>query len=110
MNTLTPRPVALAVLLLTVLALSGASFAEAAFSSPGTADSPCCFPSGHGDELPQAPCTTPECLCLFCLNLHLARFTDVSLLPLFSASPVFHRHPPPPAIFVRSIDYPPEHA
>ena len=101
------RSVAFAVLLLTFLSLSGAPLTNAALSSAGTADS-CCFPSGHGEELPQSPCTTPDCPCLFCLNLHLPRFADVFFLPLSSAAPVCHPLSSLLAAFVRPIDYPPE--
>ncbi|MBA3003191.1 MAG: hypothetical protein FP813_04980 [Desulfurivibrio sp.] len=107
MRTLNLRPIAFAVLLLTFLSVSGATFADVALASPGTADS-CCFPSGQSEESPQPPCATPECSCLFCLNLHLPLFTDISSPSLFATSLAFHHYPHPLAAFVHPIDYPPE--
>ena len=109
MNPITRRAVALAALLLISLLVSGATFAVAAFPSPGSADS-CCFPAGNDEELPQPPCSTPDCPCLFCLNLHSTRSADISIQPLYTACPVFLPHSSPLAAFVRAIDYPPEHS
>ena len=107
MNALNLKIVALAVLLLTFLSVSGATFAGAASPSPGAADS-CCFSTGNGEELPHAPGATSDCLCLFCLNLHLTRSADISFPSPSSACPVFHSPSYPLAAFVRPIDYPPE--
>ena len=107
MNSLAFRSAALAVLLLALLSLSGAPLADAALSSTGPADS-CCFPVDHGEELPQSPCATPDCPCLFCLSLHLPGFAGVFFLPLSPAGPVAHPLASPLAAFAPSIDYPPE--
>jgi len=107
MRALNLRPITFAVLLLTFLAVSGANFAEAALSSPGTVDS-CCFPSGQNEESPQTPCAPPECSCLFCLNLHLPLFADISSPSLFATEHVCRHLPQPLAAFVHPIDYPPE--
>lgn len=109
MYTLNLRPIAFTVLLFTFLSVSGGTSAYAALPSPGTADS-CCFPTDHGEEVPQSPCTTQDCLCLFCLNLHLTHAADISLPPPSSACPVLHPTLYPLAAFVRAIDYPPEHS
>jgi len=109
MNIFNLRTVAFAVLLLTFLSVHGAAFAGATVRSPGSPDS-CCFPAGNGEELPQSPGTTPDCPCLFCLNLHLSRAADISFLPLASACSVFHAPSYPLPAFVRSIDYPPEYS
>ncbi|MFH1020427.1 MAG: hypothetical protein V1782_07430 [Pseudomonadota bacterium] len=107
MNTINPRAVAFALLLLTFLSVSGAPFAGAALPSSGSTDS-CCFPADNGEEVPQSPCTTPDCPCLFCLNLHVTCSADLSFLPPSSACPVLHPPSYPLAAFVRPIDYPPE--
>ena len=109
MNPLNLRATAFVVLLLAFLFLSGVPFADAALSSVGTTDS-CCFPPGNGEESPQSPCTTPDCPCLFCLNLHLPRFAEIFFLPLSSAGLISHTLVSPLAAFVRPIDYPPEHS
>lgn len=109
MNIFNLRFVAFAVLLLTFLSVSGAAHAGTTLPSSGSADA-CCFPAGNGEESPQPPCATPDCLCLFCLNLHLTRSADVSFLPLASACPVFHSPSYPLPAFVRPIDYPPEYS
>jgi hypothetical protein len=109
MYTLNLRPIAFAVLLFAFLSVSGGTSAYAALSSADTAES-CCFPAGQGEELPQAPCETSDCSCLFCLNLHLPRFADISFLPLSSAGPMCHPLSFPLTAFVRPIDYPPKHS
>ncbi|OGQ88169.1 MAG: hypothetical protein A2512_02380 [Deltaproteobacteria bacterium RIFOXYD12_FULL_56_24] len=109
MNSLAFRSAALAVLLLALLSLGGLPMADAALSSAGPAGS-CCFPVGHGEELPQSPCATPDCPCLFCLNLYLPGFAEVFFLPLSSAGPVSQPLTSPLAAFAPSIDYPPERA
>ena len=103
------RSAAFAVLLLTFVSLCGAPLAEAAIFSAGTADS-CCFPAEQGGEVPQSPCTTPDCPCLFCLNLHLPHVAEVSFLPISSNRPICHPHSFALAAFVRPLDYPPEYA
>ncbi|MFA7383137.1 MAG: hypothetical protein WC001_06780 [Desulfurivibrionaceae bacterium] len=107
MNSLDFRFAAVAVLLLALLSLGGLPLADEALSSADPADS-CCFPVGHGEELPQSPCATPDCPCLFCLSLHLPGFAEVFFLPLSSATPVSQPLTPPLAAFAPSIDYPPE--
>jgi hypothetical protein len=110
MCTFNLRPIAFVVLLLTFVSLHGAPFADAAISSADMGDSCCFSSSNHGEELPQSPCTTQDCPCLFCLNLHLPRSADVFFLPLSSAGPVCHTLTSPLAAFLRPIDYPPEHS
>lgn len=107
MYTFNLRPITFAVLLITFLSVSGVSFADAVLASPGTANS-CCFPSGQNEESPQPPCSTPECSCLFCLNLHLPLFINITSPPLFATSHAFNHFPQPLAAFVHPIDYPPE--
>ncbi|MHB1183531.1 MAG: hypothetical protein ACYC4A_02380 [Desulfobulbia bacterium] len=102
------RSAAFILVLLAFVSLHGAPFADAAASSPRMGDS-CCFPSDtQGETLPQSPCATQDCLCLFCMNLHLPRAADVFFLPLSSRGPVCHPLASPLAAFLRPIDYPPE--
>lgn len=107
MHTLNLRTIACAVLLLTFLSVSAAFFADAALASPGTTDS-CCFPSDQSEELPNTPCTTPECSCLFCLNLYLPFLADISSPSFFATPHACHFLPHPLTAFTHPIDYPPE--
>ncbi|MGV1098056.1 hypothetical protein ACUUL3_01410 [Thiovibrio sp. JS02] len=107
MNSFPRRLLAVAVLLLTMFPMSGASLAGATLPALDTLES-CCLPFNQDKE--PSPCATPDCLCLLCLNLHLTRFTDIAFLPLSFRGQASHLRPRPLAAFGRAIDYPPEHS
>lgn len=103
------RVVALAVLFLAVLFLSGSNFSALAVSPSQPAPLAACCPSfSPAEEWPAPPCQDQDCPCLFCLTLPPARLAESVDPPLFT-SPLFAPLLPRPlAAFVRRLDYPPE--
>jgi len=98
------RPLTLAVLLLAISLLSGASLATTA---PSASEPPpsCCFPASS--EEGSAPCTTADCPCFFCLTLHPLHFS-ISRPTLACTVAAFALRQPDLPAFAPPIDYPPE--
>ncbi|PLX50763.1 MAG: hypothetical protein C0613_02970 [Desulfobulbaceae bacterium] len=103
----TLRTVAAALLVLTLLVVSGTPVVTAALTRETPVDS-CCYPTDGHDE-PAQPCdTTSGCSCLFCLHIDLQQTSLFSYRPQAAALPFFPIPPSLPADFSRRIDYPPE--
>ena len=104
------RIVALAMLVIALGIFSGGVVLASAVGTPAAVDS-CCgdaddnFPSGDDDS---APCSSPDCHCLTCLELAVAAVIDfdhcrIEITSYLPGTRSLHATP-----FIASIDQPPE--